>query len=163
MALYCYYTSPAQEAALHQEYERLVARKQAEIDEKRRRTGVIQKYTARAYIHEPVRVFHVRGSVSGASEDRPVVYFGTVCEENRCPDYAEGTGMIYALDQDYKEQIDAFLDDVTDYTVTFSPSGKYGPTLDYCGRKYEMPAVIVTAAGHTLVVEDEDKYIIGVL
>jgi hypothetical protein len=153
MALYCYYTSPAQEAALHQEYERLVALKQAEIDEKQRRTGVIQKYTARAFIHEPVRVFHVLGDK---------VYFGTVCEENRCPNYAEGTGMIYALDQDYKEQIGAFLDDVTDYTVTFSPSGKYGPTLDYCGRKYEMPAVIVTAAGHTLVVEDEDKYIIGV-
>jgi hypothetical protein len=153
MALYCYYTSPAQEAVLHQEYERLVALKQAEIDEKQRRTGVIQKYTARAFIHEPVRVFHVLGAK---------VYFGTVCEENRCPNYAEGTGMIYALDQDYKEQIDSFLDDVTDYTVTFSPSGKYGPTLDYCGRKYEMPAVIMTAAGHTLVVEDEDKYIIGV-
>ena len=154
MVVYFYYTTEEQEAALQEKYESDVKRKQAELNEKQRRTGVIQKYTGRAYVHQPVRVFHVRGEV---------VYFGSVLDKNKMSTCAESGGGIYALDADFKCQIDAFLKDVTSYSVTFSPSGKYGPTLDYCGHRYEVPAVISTETGDSLLVQDEDKYDIGVL
>ena len=154
MVVYFYYTTEEQEAALQEKYEALVAEKQAELDAK----GVLQKYTARAYIHERVRVFHVRGDVA---------YFGSVCDENKmvtCANAgANAGGAIYALDADFKDRIETFLNGETTYSVTFSPSGKYGPTLDYCGRSHEMPAVITTESGNKLSVEDENKYDIGCL
>ena len=150
--MYYFYTSPAQERKLCEQYEALVAQKQAEIDEQRKK-GKIVKYTARAYIHKPQSIFLVRG------ED---IYLGEIGEKYRCPTEAEGEGEIYSLDMEFKEQIDAFLDEKKDYNVIFSPSGKYGPTIDYCGKKYEMPAVIKTMEGYSLEVEDEEKYSLGV-
>ena len=96
MVVYFYYTTEEQEAALQEKYEALVAEKQAELDAK----GVLQKYTARAYIHERVRVFHVRGGVA---------YFGSVCEENKMGAGANAGGAIYALDADFKDRIETFL------------------------------------------------------
>ena len=149
-----YYTSEAQEKMLTDRYEKIVSEKQDELDSIQKNSGKIQKYTAYACVSIPIRVFVVHGGN---------VYFEKVAEENKCPTETKIGGRVYALDSDYKTAIDVFLEGVYEYKVSFMPSGKYGPTVDYCGKRYEMPAIIERSDGQRLTVEDVEKYELGVL
>ncbi len=144
-----YFTSKLQEMALDVIYENDIKTKQKEIDTIRLKTGKIQKFTARAYINEPERVFLIQNGKT---------YLGEIKDENVCPTSLESGGKKYTLDIDYEQYIKAFIEKHTSYKVVFSPSGKYGPTVDYCSITGAIPAVIYSHDGETLVVEDENKY-----
>ena len=149
-----YYTSEAQENKLAEKYEKMVDEKQDELNSTQKKSGKIQKYSARACISIPQRVFIVQ---------KGLVYLGSVSQQNICPKDAKDGGKIYAVDSDYKEYVETFLQNCDSYSVKFMPSGKYGPTVDYCGKPYEMPAIIERYDGQRLVVEDVEKYELGVL
>ena len=147
-----YYTTAAQEKALDEKYLSLIKEKELDLKQELLRTRKIQKFTAYALVHMPLRIFYVQDGR---------VYLNGISAENICPKEPVRDGGIYKLDSDYKTRIDTFLQKHPNYNVVFSPSGKYGPTTDYCGKQYEMPAYL-EANGDRLDVDDDGKYCIGV-
>ncbi len=147
-----YYTTAAQEKALDEKYLSLIKEKELDLKQEMLRTKKIQKFTAYALVNMPLRVFHIHDGNA---------YLNTIEPKNICPQEPMRDGGIYKLDGDYKTRIDTFLQKHPNYSVVFSPSGKYGPTADYCGKQYEMPAYL-EANGERLVVDDDGKYCIGV-
>lgn len=141
-----YYTTAEQERRLQEAYSLALAVKQAEIDERKRTIGRIQKYTARAHVLREPRVFII---------DDGVVYFGSVGEANRCPSEAVDGGGTYTCDKRFAAAIHAFIERHRRYTVEVHPDGQYGPTVYYCGPG--IPAYF-TGGGETLVAEDENDY-----
>ena len=143
-----YYTTAEQEKALVLEYKRQIDKKQKEMDEEEKKTKKIQKYTARAHTFKPIRVFVVENGV---------VYLNEVKTENICPQSLEKDGDKYCLDEDFKEAITRFISKHQTYSVTFFPSGRYGPCVDYISKNRVFPARL-DANGYSLQVEDEEKY-----
>ena len=143
-----YFTSAEQEKELTQIYNARIKKKQQELDADEERTRRIQKFTAKGHISKPARVFCVQGKD---------VYFQEVAPDNLCPERLEKDGDRYCLDGDFKEKIKDFQQRHSNYNVIFLPSGKYGPTVDYCAKNRVFPARL-EADGEVLEVEDEDKY-----
>lgn len=142
-----FYTTAEQERFFEEEYQQLLKVKQAEIDAHPTQP---QKFTARAHIHQPHRIFVVSNDGTVSLRRRP------------CPTGPVPGGGTYSLDTAFTAQILAFQKAHPEYTVTFIPSGRYGPCVYYCGAKRSvMPASLIAPSGEKLVVEDEDKYDIG--
>jgi hypothetical protein len=89
--------------------------KTAELEAAHAATGKIQKYTAKAYIDKPHRVFEV---ING------VAHYGGVPS----PTQLVAGGHIYSFDPKYAPKIAAFIASNSSYKVVFMPSGRYGPT-----------------------------------
>jgi hypothetical protein len=140
-ALMKFYTTAAQERVFEEQYQQLLKVKQAELDAQRQ----LQKYTARAYIHEPERRFDVsHGVVTMGGEP--------------CPASHQPGGFEYCLDPHFA--IAQFVEENPCYSVIFKPSGRYGPTVNYWPGL--TPAYLVAADGSAeLVADDENKYDIG--
>ncbi len=147
-----YYTTGAQEKELDAHYLSLIKEKDLDLKQELLRTRKVQKFTAYAFVKTPLRIFYVQDGN---------VYLHHIAEENRCPTEAVRDGGIYKLDGDYQTLVTQFLVDHPNYKVVFSPSGRYGPTTDYCGKQHEMPAYL-EADGVRLDVDDDEKYCIGV-
>ena len=143
-----YFTTADQEKGLTQIYNAWIKKKQQELDADEERTRRIQKFTAKGHIQKPARVFCVQDGN---------VYFQEVAPENLCPKGLEKDGDRYCLDSDFEKKIEDFLQRHSNYTVIFFPSGKYGPTVDYCAKNRVFPAIL-EADGEILEVEDENKY-----
>lgn len=140
-AIMKFYTTAEQERVFEEQYQQLLKVKQAELDAERR----LQKFTARAYIHEPERRFDV---------SHGVVTMGGL----PCPMMRVAGGREYCLDPDYS--IEWFTEKYPCYSVIFKPSGRYGPTVYYWPGL--TPARLVAADGSLeLVADDENKYEIG--
>lgn len=112
--------------------------KQTQINSKEKSTGIIQKYTSKALIEIPPRVFYVEN--------------GKVL--NPC---SSDSGKIYKLDPDCKNDVIQFMKEFSSYTVLFYPSGLYGPTVDYICPHGSTPAILL-APTKTLKVHCEEKY-----
>ena len=135
-----FYTTAAQEHVFEEEFQQLLKVKQAELNKQRK----LQKYTARAYIHEPVRRFDVSHGV--------VTMAGSPC-----PSVSVEGGREYCLDPAFPVAL--FVEKYPCYTVFFKPSG-IGPTMHYWPGL--TPARMVAADGsEELLVEDKAKYDIG--
>lgn len=143
-----YFTSAEQEKELTQVYNAWIKKKQQELDADEERTRRIQKFTAKGHIQKPARVFCVQDGN---------IYLNEVAPENLCPKRLEKDGERYCLDSDFEEKIKDFMQRHSNYKVIFFPSGKYGPTVDYCAQNRVYPARL-EADGKILEVEDEDKY-----
>ena len=141
-----FYTTEEQERRLQEVYSRNLVIKQAEIDERARATGRIQKYTAYAHVLRESRVFIVEDGV---------IYFGAVGEAHKCPDGSVSGGRVYRCDERYADAICEFVKRNSNYTVVFKPDGRYGPTVSYCGPG--IPAYF-TGINDELVADDEDNY-----
>lgn len=145
-----YFTSEAYEKVLDEEYMDKIKRKQAEIDEERRKTKKIQKYTAYAYISKSERVFCV--------EEDGKVYCGEVAPENECPNQLVPGGKEYILDSNFDLYIINFVNKHKRYRVIFDVDGKYGPTCCYCSSIGALPARMESYDGEIVNIEDENKY-----
>ena len=145
-----YFTSEAYEKSLDEKYLMDVKIKQAELDEVRRKTKKIQKYTARAYILHPERVFYV--------EEDGKIFCGSISLENECPKELVKGGKIYTLDGDFENKILEFKNKNKRFKIIFSPDGKFGPTCCYCSKENATPAKLESYDGEILIVDDDDKY-----
>ena len=139
-----FYTTKEQEAALDAEYKRLLAVKQAEIDEIQKRTKKIQKFTAYGHVHKPDRVFRVM-------EGR--VFYGN---EEMSSGPVEG-GQTYTFDTLFSKQIAEFCKKHGAYKVVFKPHGRYGPCVGYIGSPGSMPAHLI-AGDDVLEADNENAY-----
>lgn len=110
------------------------------------------KFTAKALVSLPNRVFHIVNGCMYQETDDPSC---------ACPPCPQDGGRIYRLDPSFSEQVHAFLGKHTNCRITFQPSGRYGPTIGYsAGDANVFPASIeaLDGSGETLVVEDETNY-----
>ena len=125
-----------------------------EIDEKERKTGKIQKYTASFYIEKPHRNFHVENNQVYIIIDGQKLYSPSCQSDGGC----------YRTDPYFDEQLSGFLQRNKIYTITFFPSGSYGNSVRYYTNGVEnvMPAVIKTFT-EEIKLENEDNYDIGCL
>lgn len=138
-----YFTSEAQEITFEEKYKEDIRTKQKELDEIQKKTNKLQKFTAYAYVDKPERVFNVENSK---------VYLNGIV----CPTQLVQGGKRYRLD--IHPHLNTFFDKYKSYTVAFSPTGKYGPTVAYCAAKDVYPAKLIASDGYKLLVEDESKY-----
>lgn len=140
-----YYTTAEQEAALAKIYQEDLAAKQAEIDAQEKSTRKPAKFTARAYVSKPPRVFDVNGP--------QIILEGY----GRCPTEPLTGGACYTTDPSFDDKISEFLSRHRAYRVIFHPDGRYGPTVGYCSTG--LPAMFISDDDtETLHAEDDDKY-----
>jgi hypothetical protein len=147
--MFVYFTSKEQEESFDIKYKEAINKKQKELDIAHRHTKKIQKFTAKAHVCRPERRFIVKGEE---------VYLGEINELNKCPiEQVEG-GETYKLDLNFEWDIRNFLNKYKEYTVTFYPDGKYGPTVDYISSYGFLPALLESNTGEKIMLEDENKY-----
>lgn len=144
-----YFTSKEQEEAFDIKYKEAINKKQKELDIAYRHTKKIQKFTAKAHISRPERKFIINGSD---------VYLEEINENTRCPDTEVEGGGVYKLDLNFEWDIRCFLRKYSEYTVTFYPDGKYGPTVEYWNSYGFSPALLESNTGEKIMLEDESKY-----
>ena len=142
-----FYTTAEQEAAFEAIYKERLAAKEAELA-----LTKPTKYTAKAYIEKPYRVFTV--TADGA------VYFGT---GNIAQPMAPAGGKSYTIDQRYASAASAFIAANYPCVVVFMPSGRYGPTIHWCGTFGSTPAYLEGPTGDHFYTGDEADYDIGCL
>lgn len=145
-----FYSTIEYENALNEKYLFAIRKKQEEIDEIQRRTKKIQKFTAKAHISRPDRVFYV--------EEDGKIYFGEILPENECPKEKVEGGEKYVLDSNFDLYIMEFVSKHKRYKVFFSPDGHYGPTTCYCSSIGAVPARMESYDEEVLIVDDKDKY-----
>ena len=150
-----FYSTPEYEQKLQEKYELELKKKQDEIYEIQRKTKKIQKFTARAHISRPERLFTVCGGK---------VYCGEIEDNILCPDKLVEGGAEYILDteDDNIPNIMEFISTWQCYKVIFNPDGYYGPTTSYCTKIGATPARLESFGGYQLVLDDKDKYDISV-
>jgi hypothetical protein len=149
-----FYSPVKYEIELHKQYRFALRRKQEEIDNVFIQTKRIPKFTAKAHVSRPERVFYV--------EEDGQVYYDTVSEETICPNNRVEGGEVYILDDWFEDDIIDFIHKHKKYKVIFYPDGKWGPTIDYCTSNCAIPAKIIAYNGDILNIEDEGKYSPGV-
>jgi hypothetical protein len=147
-----FFSTAKYEKKLNEKYEFEVKKKQDEIDEIQRRTKKIQKFTARAHISKPERVFYIYNGIA---------YCEKIDDKNICPiNFVEG-GVQYILDNEESNsaKLAEFVNKCRNYKITFYPDGKYGPTTCYCTKINATPAKLKSMEGDCeLILDDEDKY-----
>ncbi len=146
-----FYTTAEQEAKLEKKYEKEVLEKQREMDASKRRN----KYTSRAFIHRPDVCFFV-------DLDAGKVIYDAKEGENAPKESLKG-GKTYTIDYQMHAKLESWSQKHKKYWIRFCVTGKYGPTIDYCGGKDVYPCVLEAETGETLSLDDEDNYSIGVL
>jgi hypothetical protein len=145
MEEFLFFTTAEQEEEFDKIYKEQIEIKQKEIDELQKKTKKSQKHSAYAFVLQSERMF--------------VFNNGEITLNGKqCPKEQVIGGKKYGFDPDFKKDIEQFLQGQTHYTVIFYPTGKYGPTVEYIGKSYEMPAKIILNDNTCLNVENEDKY-----
>lgn len=142
--LLTFYTTAEQEAALESIYQERLAAKEAELVNKP------HKYTAKAYIQKPYRVFRV--TADGA------VYFGTGITPQ--PTVPAG-GRTYTIDPCYHQKAVKFMEANPNCAIVFMPSGRYGPTIHWCGTFGSTPAYLESETGARFDADSDADYDIG--
>lgn len=145
-----YYTTLEQEKILNEIYNRNIEIKKKELKILENKTKKINKYTAYAYVHRPKIVFCVENDGS--------IYFDDVKPENKCLNKLMPGGKCYILDEDFKNEIENFIEKYDRYKVIFYPDGTYGPTLSYCINTVATPAILESYTGEKINIEDDNKY-----
>jgi hypothetical protein len=143
-----YYTSKEQEKLINEEYYLAIKEKQEEIDEKKRKTGKLQKYKASFYINKPLRVFI-------CEDDQVYMKFGS--KKIMCPSEEVKGGGIYLIDSDYVDRFNKFVLENKNYTVEFTLGNG---SLGYYGGPNVYPSTIRSINDIYVyeVFEDEDKF-----
>jgi hypothetical protein len=148
-----FYSTAKYEKKLNEKYEFEVKKKQDEIDEIQRRTKKIQKFTARAHIPKPERVFYIYNRIA---------YCDKIDDKNICPINLVEGGAGYVLDVEEESKyakLAEFVNKCRNYKITFYPDGRYGPTTCYCTKINAIPAKLESIEGdYELILDDEDKY-----
>lgn len=144
-----FFSTAEYENKLKAEYEFAVKKKQDEIDEVYRRTKKIQKFTGRAHISRPERVFFVEDDL---------IYYEEICSDKICPNEKVNGGEKYVLDSNFDYYIQEFISKHKNYKVIFSPDGSYGPTCCYCSSIGAVPARMESYDGEVIILDDESKY-----
>jgi hypothetical protein len=150
-----FYSTPEYEKRLKDTYDFAIKKKQDEIDEIQRRTKKIQKFTAKAHISRPERVFTVFNNK---------IYCGKIEDNIICPNRLIEGGCEYKLDTegDYAIKINDFMEKYNNYKVIFNPDGRYGPTAYYCTKNDATPARLIPldyiGNDFILILDDENKY-----
>ncbi len=150
-----FYSTPEYEKKLKDKYEFEVKKKQDEIDEIQRRTKKIQKFTAKAYVSRPERIFTVFNNI---------VCCGEIDDNIICPNKLIKGGYEYKLDIEgnFDIKIKEFLLKYNNYKVIFNPDGRYGPTAYYCTKNGATPARLIPINyindDAILILDDKDKY-----
>ncbi len=147
-----FYSTPEYEKRLKEKYEFEVKKKQDEIDEIQKKTRKNQKFTARAYILRPKRIFTVYEGE---------VYCGDIDVEIRSPCKLVEGGAEYILDTECSnaKYIIDFIAKHKCYKVLFNPDGHYGPTTYYCSKIGATPSKLEAIDGSSqLILDDENKY-----
>lgn len=145
-----FYTTAEQESALHTSYVAALKHKTADLEATTAATGKIQKYTARALIDKPHRVFEV---IDGVAH-----YDGVPS-----PTQLVAGGHIYSFDPKYAQKVAAFIAAHPSYKVVFMPSGRYGPTTHWCGSFGSTPAYLIAPDGTEIDADSVDDYDIACL
>jgi hypothetical protein len=147
-----FYSTPEYEKRLKEKYEFEVKKKQDEIDEIQRRTKKIQKFTARAYVFRPERVFTVyEGEVYCGDTDTDIL--------SPCKLVEGGAEYILDTECDNAKYIIDFVSTWKCYKVVFNLDGHYGPTTCYCSKIGATPAKLEAINGSSqLILDDENKY-----
>lgn len=145
-----FYSTVSYENKLKERYLFAIRKKQEEIDDIYRRTRKIQKWTAKAHISRPERVFYV--------EEDGNIYCDEVSSENLCPKEKVEGGYKYILDSNFDFYIMEFAAKHKRYKVIFSPDGQYGPTTYYCSSIGAVPARMESYDDDILIVDDPKKY-----
>ncbi len=148
------YTSAYVEKVLQDLFMSEIKIKEKEIKEREVNTGKIQKYTAYAYIHKPLRIFHMKNNQLYVE-----LPDGLVSIDNK-PD---PKGAIYRTDPDFDSQLEQLIKSNSEYKITFMPSGRYGPTIYYCNNDPNVYPALIEFDNFSLTLENEDAYDIGVL
>lgn len=147
-----FYTTAEQEATFEATYQERLAAKEAELALASKSMNKPNKYTAKAYVEKPYRVFTV--TTDGA------IYFGT---GNIPQPTAPAGGKSYIIDPRYASAATAFMKANYPCAVVFMPSGRYGPTIHWCGTFGSTPAYLEGPAGDRFDTGAEDDYDIGCL
>jgi hypothetical protein len=144
-----FYTTPEYENKLNTQF-------QNELDEKQNEIGKNSKYTARAFVCQPERIFIIKDKV---------IYCGEISEYNISPKSIIEGGKEYKLEENFLDKILNFIDKYQNYRVIFYPDGKYGPTISYYSETDAIPARIESLENKEIFIEiaDEDQYDICVL
>ena len=142
-----FYTTAEQEAAFDAIYKQRLEAKEAELAK-----IAATKYTAKAYVEKPYRVFTVTADGT--------VYFGT---GNEPQPTAPAGGKSYTIDPRYASAATAFMKANYPCAVVFMPSGRYGPTIHWCGTFGSTPAYLESEIGTQFYTGEEDSYDIGCL
>lgn len=72
-----FYSTAKYEKSLNEKYRIEINKKQTEIDARQKKTNQIQKYTAKAYISRPDRIFYVKKN--------EIIYCGEISLDSLCP------------------------------------------------------------------------------
>ena len=148
-----FYSSYEKELELERLYRDQLHIKQSQIDSKEKSTGIIQKFTAKALIEIPPRVFYVENGI--------LLHVSKNLNDDSSKSSTDISGKVYKLDPDCKDDVIQFMKDFPSYTVLFYPSGLYGATVDYICPHGSTPAILLSAT-KTLKVHCEDKYDLSV-
>jgi len=144
-----FFTTAAQERIFQEEYDTAIAMKQRDIAAEEKRTGRAHPLTAKGHVCELPRIFWVEnGQVSLCNMTDTVA----------CPTEIQEGGRCYKLDPAFTGQVAEFTKSHPTYKVTFTPSGQFGPCIDYCCPADSIPAKLEAEDGSVLIVEDEEKY-----
>ena len=147
------YTTESIEKLIDEKYNQELINKQKELDDKQKRTGKLNKYTARVYVNKPDRVFHVK------DDEIFVEINGELVKINNRPSQKGG---VYCTDPEFDEQLIEFIKSHPNYKITFNVAGRYGTTIYYCSGPNVYPSFI-ESNNLVLFMENEDNYDIGCL
>jgi len=141
-----FYTSQYIENLLETIYKNKIKEKNKELkeqDKEFKKQGIIRKYTAKAYIQKPERIFEINNNeISVIIDNNPVKII-------------DNSGKIYETDTDFEDSINEFLRNTVEYRVVFYTT----PCLDYYGQNENVyPARIEKKTGEKLEVCDDEKF-----
>ena len=151
-----FYTTKEQEELLDERYNLKIEIKKKELVERKRKTGLIEKFTAYAYISKDERVFYNIKSqlyldINGTKHSH--------LNMNLEPDEL---GQIYKTDSDFDSKVDEFLSQYKNWKITFYPSKKDGCVQYASSSDSDTPAQLESLddenSNITIILEDEDKY-----
>lgn len=144
-----FYTTKEQEKLLDKVYNLEIKKKEKELEEKERKTGKLQKYSASFYISKPSRVFI-------CEDDQVYMKFGR--KKIICPSEEVEDGGIYFVDPDFADKFNKFVDKCEKkYSIEFKIDNG---SVRYCGGPNVYSSVIHSLCDDEMYdeYEDEDKY-----
>lgn len=144
-----YYTTREQEKLICKDYDLAIKIKKKELDEKEKKTGKLQKYSASFYIDRPSRVFI-------CENNEMYMKFGTM--KIICPTEKVDGGREYLIDPDFVDRFNKFVSGCEGrYSIEFKlDNGSVG----YCGGPNVYSSTIRSLEDPNVfeVFEDEEKF-----
>jgi len=146
-----FYLTKEQETILDIPYFISLQEKENELKELRKKTGKIQKYTAKAYILKEPRIFIIEDGFKFLY----LLNKKVLCEYN--PDETYET--IYKTDSNFDKKVKEFIEKHKNVKITFYVDKKDGSMGYYTKDPNEIPAKIEALySNEFLNIEDPEKY-----